>query len=69
MFLDCLDVRTAEIDVDAMPEEATIMEMTLARVEGGLIRLDLTPNVGLDVRLTCARVVVSDMRPYVRPAS
>ncbi|WP_028216424.1 Imm50 family immunity protein [Paraburkholderia oxyphila] len=69
VFLDCLDVRTAEIDVNAMLEEATIMEMTLKRVEGGLIQLDLMPNVGFDVLLTCAQVAVSDMQPYIRPAS
>nr|WP_274389450.1 hypothetical protein [Paraburkholderia tagetis] len=69
VILDCLDIRTAEIDVNAMLEEATVMEMTLATAAGGLIRLDLLPNVGLDVRLTCAKVVVSDMRPYVRDAS
>ncbi|HKT90655.1 MAG TPA: hypothetical protein VJS18_00635 [Paraburkholderia sp.] len=68
VFLDCLDVRTTDIDVNAMLEEATVMEMTLTKAEGGLIKLDLVPNVGLDVRLTCAQVVVSDMRTYVRPA-
>ncbi|CAM2177677.1 Immunity 50 family protein [Paraburkholderia sacchari] len=69
VILDCLDVRTAEIDVNAMLEEATVMEMSLAKAEAGLIRLDLLPNVGLDVRLTCAKVVVSEMHPYVRDAS
>ncbi len=69
VFLDCFDVRTSDIDVNAMLEEATVMEMTLARGEGGLIRLDLTPNVGLDVRLTCVQVVISDMQPYVRPVT
>lgn len=65
VVIDCLDVRQSEIDVDAMLEEATIMEMTLSRVDG-LIKLDLLPNVGLDVRLTCVQVVISDMPPYVR---
>ncbi|SIT47213.1 conserved hypothetical protein [Paraburkholderia piptadeniae] len=68
VVIDCLDVRTSEIDVNAMLEEATIMEMSLALVPGGLLKLDLLPNVGLDVRLTCAEVVISDMLPYVRPA-
>lgn len=69
VILDCLDVRDAEIDVNAMLEEATVMEMTLAKAEGGLIRLDLVPNVGLDVKLTCVRIVISDMLPYYRGAS
>lgn len=65
VVIDCLDVRQSEIDVDAMLEEATIMEMTLSRVDG-MIKLDLLPNVGLDVRLTCVQVSVIDMLPYVR---
>ncbi len=69
IFLDCLDVRTANIDVNAMLEEATVMELTLTKVEGGLIKLDLMPNVGLDVQLTCTQVVVSEIQPYVRPTS
>ncbi|NML35357.1 hypothetical protein [Paraburkholderia antibiotica] len=69
IVIDCLDVRTSEIDVNAMLEEATIMEMTLAEAPDGLIRLDLLPNVGLDIRLTCKEVVIVDMRPYVREVS
>jgi len=69
VIVDCLDVRTAEIDVNAMLEEASVMEMTLSKDEEGLIQLDLLPNVGLDVRLACAQVVVSDMHPYVRHGS
>lgn len=62
--LDFLDIRTSDIDVNGMIEEATIMEMTLTEMPGELIQLDLTPNVGLDIRLTCKEVVVVDMRPY-----
>ncbi|NIF56180.1 hypothetical protein F3J19_29545 [Burkholderia sp. Ax-1724] len=69
VVLDCLDVRTSGIDVNAMLEEATIMEMTLAQAPGALIRLDLMPNVGLDIRLTCKEVVIVDVRPYVREVS
>ena len=69
VFLDCLDVRTAEIDINAMLEEATIMEMSLTKTEGGLLKLDLVPNVGLDIRLTCLQVVIRDLQPYVRPSS
>lgn len=65
-LLDFLDVRTSNIDVNGMVEEATIMEMILAATPEGLIQLDLTPNVGLDIRLTCKEVVVVDMRPYMR---
>jgi len=68
VVLDCLDVRTSEIDVNAMLEEATIMEMTLTQVPGGLLKLDLLPNVGLDIRLTCKQVTVADMQPYTRDA-
>jgi hypothetical protein len=67
--LDFLDIRVSDIDVNGMVEEATIMEMTLAEAPGGLIQLDLTPNVGLDMRLTCKQVVVVDMRPYTRDVS
>ena len=65
VVIDCLDVRVSDIDLNAMLEEATIMEMTLTRVDD-LLKLDLLPNVGLDVRLTCAEVVISDLLPYVR---
>ncbi|WNC93681.1 hypothetical protein RI103_23115 [Paraburkholderia sp. FT54] len=66
VVLDCLDVRTSEIDANAMLEEATIMDMSLSETPGGLIALDLVPNVGLDIRLTCKEVVVSEVRPYNR---
>jgi len=64
--LDFLDIRTSNIDVNGMVEEATIMEMTLAETPEGLIQLDLTPNIGLDIRLTCKEAVVVDLRPYTR---
>jgi hypothetical protein len=64
--LDFLDIRASNIDVNGMVEEATIMEMTLAETLEGLIQLDLTPNVGLDIRLTCKEAVVVDLRPYTR---
>lgn len=67
VVIDCLDVRSSEIDVNAMLDEATIMEISLSQIPGGLLKLDLLPNVGLDVRLTCAEIVISDMLPYVRP--
>ncbi|MDR5731644.1 immunity 50 family protein [Caballeronia sp. LZ025] len=69
VVLDFLDIRTSDIDVNGMIEEATIMEMTLSGMPGELIQLDLTPNIGLDIRLTCKEVVVVDMRPYKRDIS
>ncbi|MBC8748429.1 hypothetical protein OKW43_001154 [Paraburkholderia sp. WC7.3g] len=66
VVLEFRDVRTSEIDVNAMLEEATIMEMTLSELPDGLLKLDLMPNVGLDVQLTCKEAVVTDMHPYVR---
>jgi hypothetical protein len=64
--LDFRDIRASNIDVNGMVEEATIMEMTLAETLDELIQLDLTPSIGLDIRLTCKEVVVVDMRPYTR---
>ncbi|CAB3755496.1 Imm50 family immunity protein [Paraburkholderia solisilvae] len=66
VVLDLLDVRTSEIDVNAMLEEASIMEISLSSIPNGLISFDLMPNIGLDVRLTCKEVVVSAVRPYSR---
>ncbi|MFM0225587.1 hypothetical protein [Paraburkholderia dipogonis] len=66
VVLDCLDIRTSEIDVDAMLEEATIMDMSLSAMPDGLIKVDLVPNVGLDIRITCKEVFVSAVRPYSR---
>lgn len=64
--LDFLDIRASDIDVNGMVEEATITEMTLAETPEGLIQLDLTPNIGLDIRLTCKEAVLVDLRPYTR---
>ncbi|WP_322095484.1 hypothetical protein [Paraburkholderia bannensis] len=65
-LLDFLDIQVSNIDVNGMVEEATIMEMTLAKTPEGLIQLDLTPNIGLDIRLTCKEAIVVDLRPYTR---
>ncbi|MFT4065198.1 hypothetical protein [Paraburkholderia sp.] len=64
--LEFLDIRSSEIDVNAMLEEASIMDMSLSRESDGLIRFDLMPNIGLDIRLTCMEVVVSSIQPYIR---
>lgn len=64
--LEFLDIRTSEIDVNAMLEEASIMDISLSREPDGLIKFDLLPNIGLDLRLTCTEVVVSSIEPYIR---
>jgi hypothetical protein len=66
VVLDLLDIRSSEIDVDAMLEEASIMQISLSAAPDDLIRFDLEPNIGLDIRLTCKEVVVSAVRPYRR---
>ncbi|MFM0038838.1 hypothetical protein [Paraburkholderia strydomiana] len=65
-MLDLLDIHSSEIDVDAMLEEASIMQISLSAAPDDLIRFDLEPNIGLDIRLTCKEVVVSAVRPYRR---
>ncbi|CAB3642896.1 hypothetical protein LMG24238_00446 [Paraburkholderia sediminicola] len=66
VVLDILDIRGSEIDVNAMLEEASIMEISLSNTPDGLIRFDLEPNIGLDIRLACKEVVVGAIRPYSR---
>ncbi|WP_090871143.1 Imm50 family immunity protein [Paraburkholderia diazotrophica] len=66
VVLEFLDIRSSEIDVNAMLEEASIMDISLSKEPNGLIKLDLMPNIGLDIRLTCKEVVVSSIRPYLR---
>jgi len=66
VVLDLLDIRASEIDVNAMLEEASIMEISLSNTPDDLIRFDLEPNIGLDIRLTCKEIVVSAVRPYSR---
>jgi Immunity protein 50 len=66
VVLDLLDIRGSEIDVNAMLEEASVMEISLSDTPDDLIRFDLEPNIGLDIRLTCKEVVVSEIRPYDR---
>jgi hypothetical protein len=64
--LEFLDIKSSEIDVNAMLEEASIMDISLSMESGGLIKFDLMPNIGLDIRLTCKEVVVSSIQPYIR---
>jgi hypothetical protein len=66
VVLELLDVRSSEIDVNAMLEEASVMEIALSDAPGHLIAFDLMPNIGLDVRLNCKEFVISAIRPYSR---
>lgn len=66
VLLEFLDIRSSEIDVNAMLEEASVMDISLSEEPNGLIKLDLIPNIGLDIRLTCREVVVSSVQPYIR---
>jgi hypothetical protein len=66
VVLDLRDIRSAEIDVNSMLDNAWIMEMSLSRAPGNLIQFDLEPNIGLDIRLTCKEVVIDAVRPYRR---
>jgi hypothetical protein len=60
------DVKTANIDVNAMLQDSWVMNMTLSRQTDGLLVFDLEPNIGLDVQVTCAEVAVLGIRPYTR---
>ncbi|MCW3609166.1 MULTISPECIES: immunity 50 family protein [Burkholderia cepacia complex] len=66
--IELRNISKAEIDIDAMIEEAWIMDIKLEKIEGGLIRFDLNPNIGLDVVAICSEVVVESIRPYDREA-
>jgi len=66
VVVDLLDIRKSDIDVNAMLDEATIMDITLQRTADNLISFDLMPNVGLDVRVTCKEVSIVEIRPYRR---
>ncbi|AET94470.1 hypothetical protein BYI23_D009600 (plasmid) [Burkholderia sp. YI23] len=61
-----LDVRTGEIDINAMLDEAWIRDIELTKEPSGLIKFDLNPNIGLDIVLTCSEVLIESIRPYHR---
>ncbi|KXU87327.1 hypothetical protein CR51_35435 [Caballeronia megalochromosomata] len=63
-----LNVKTAEIDANAMMEEAWIRDINLTREPNGSIKFDLNPNLGLDIVLTCEQVIVEAIEPYDRDA-
>lgn len=64
--LDFLDIASSEIDVNAMLEEASIMEVSITKEASGFLKFDLVPNIGLDIRLTCKEISISSIRPYSR---
>ncbi|CAB3772939.1 hypothetical protein [Paraburkholderia humisilvae] len=66
VIVELLDIRSAEIDVNAMLEEASIMEISLSDAADNLVAFDLMPNIGLDIRVTCKEVVIGAVRPYNR---
>ncbi|MCA7888656.1 Imm50 family immunity protein [Burkholderia contaminans] len=66
--IELRNISKAEIDIDAMVEEAWIMDIKLEKIDGGLIRFDLNPNIGLDVVVICSYVVVESIQPYDREA-
>ncbi|WP_244813607.1 Imm50 family immunity protein [Caballeronia sp. Lep1P3] len=59
-------VRSGEIDLNAMLEEAWIRDITLTKAENGLVKFDLNPNIGLDLVLLCEEVIVQSIEPYER---
>jgi hypothetical protein len=66
VVVDLLDIRTSDIDVNAMLEEATIMEIRIKSAADNLVSFDLMPGVGLDIRLTCKEIAISEIKPYRR---
>lgn len=59
-----LDVRSANIDVNAMLDDSFVSEISLRHQPDGLLAFDLEPNIGLDVRLVCATAEIRSIRPY-----
>lgn len=59
-----LDVRSANIDINAMLADSFVSEISWRHHAGGLLEFDLEPNIGLDVRLVCAEAEVRSIRPY-----
>ncbi len=63
-----LNITKGEIDINAMLEEAWIRDINLAKMDDGLVRFDLNPNLGLDLVVTCHEVIVESIQPYDRDA-
>ena len=59
-----LDVRSANIDINAMLADSFVSEISWRHQTGGLLEFDLEPNIGLDVQLVCAAAEIRSIRPY-----
>lgn len=66
VMLQLRTVRSGEIDANAMLKEAWIRDITLTKVENGLLKFDLNPNLGLDIVLVCEEIIVQSITPYER---
>lgn len=66
--VNLLNITAGEIDINAMLEEAWIMDIGLTKMEDGLVRFDLNPNIGLDIVVTCHEIIVESIQPYDRDA-
>ncbi|MBN3759432.1 hypothetical protein [Burkholderia sp. Ac-20365] len=66
--VDLLNITKTDIDINAMIEEAWIRDVNLTKMDNGLIRFDLNPNIGLDIVVACHEVTVESIRPYDRDA-
>jgi hypothetical protein len=66
--VNLLNITAGEIDIDAMLEEAWIMDINLTQMDNGLVRFDLNPNLGLDIIVTCQEIVIAAIQPYDRSA-
>ncbi|CAB3763803.1 hypothetical protein LMG29542_04701 [Paraburkholderia humisilvae] len=64
--VNLLNITTGEIDINAMLEEAWIRDINLVKMDDGLVRFDLNPNLGLDLVVTCHEVIVESIQPYDR---
>jgi hypothetical protein len=64
--VDLLNIKTADIDINAMLEEAWIRDVNVTKMEDGLVRFDLNPNIGLDIVVTCHAIIVESIWPYDR---
>lgn len=63
-----LDITTGEIDIKAMLEEAWVRDINISKMDDGLVKFDLNPNLGLDLVVTCHEVIVESIQPYDRDA-
>jgi hypothetical protein len=66
VMLHLIDLRSSDIDVNVMLEASWVMDITLSKQSDGLVKFDLLPNIGLDIRLTCCEIVVSSVEAYRR---